>query len=246
MITGVHKLINAGEDIYYTKDQSTVPKEHMIDGRLFHRFCDFILIPCLTENLLPQQVVLVNSIRAKYLNHGQFVVNTTVRKYFLKLIQVVEPTTMLELGPSVNPLISQPSQPNNCFLADFSKEAIVSLKKQNLICEHFGVNDKLRFSNNSIDLIFSIFVLQFNVSVNQIGELNRVLSDDGLVIANVYKRSSNSKEKLLKRFELQGFKCVLVRDSYNLCEKHEYWFLYKGKMTSKLPLLIDVLNTIPS
>lgn len=225
------RLLKGGNGIYYTTDKELdLPSELEIDGIIHFRFCDFILIPETTEKLNFQQVLTVSTIREEYFeDYTQFKINSIVRKCFQKIIKIWKPQNLLEIGPGSFPLIiNHKDKFENVFLADFNKEAIKTLSTRNIICEYFGFESTLKISDNSIDCIFAIFVFHFKISNNQIKELFRVLSPNGILIANIYRRTDQAKNKLLKNFIQQDYHYRIIPDPFCLCRNHEYWFLFKN------------------
>lgn len=237
------KIISAGMDIYYVEEPNLLPHTYSISGKEYHRFCDFILIPDITENLTPNQVIIVNNIRANFFSkYPQFATNLRVRERFRTLIKSWNPSTILEIGPSHSPLISKPSNDiKEVHLAELDVNAIKDLESKNIPCNFFGLDSALQIENNHIDLIFAMFVFQFNVSEKQCQECFRIMKVDGVLIINIYKRSEESKAHLKHVLSSCGFHCISIADNESLCDHHEYWLLYKND-SNKLNELIALLN----
>lgn len=238
------KIKEAGCDIYYVDDFSiTLPHSFLLNGKLYFRFCEFIFIPDSTESLSPDQVIIVNQIRAVYFKtHPQFHVNIIVKELFKSMIEVLNPTTVLEFGPGFNPLTPSADNGNNFYFVDFNPTSIEFLKSLGLNSNLFGKESMLSIPNESIDVIISIFVFQFDISQTQVNELYRVLNMNGLLLANMYKRSEESRIELIDKFSSTGFLHSIVSDRSNLCLNHEYWVLYKTKNEEKINTLIKHIN----
>jgi hypothetical protein len=236
-------LIKAGNGIYYITDLSIqLPKTLNIKGKKYYGFCDFILIPTRIDKLSKKQVVTVNSIREKYIDiHPQFSKNNNIRKLFKAIIKEFKPKTILEIGPGKNPLNTIRE---NTYLADFDKGTIDFLKNRGENCQFFGKNSTLRIPDNSIELIFAIFVFQFDISSKQINELSRTISSKGILVANIYKRSEQSKRALLKQFHRAGFKHASFQIS-ELFNGHEFWIFFKSISKNKLESIKGILNLNP-
>lgn len=240
------KIKEAGCDIYYVDDFSiTLPHSYMLNGKLYFRFCDFIFIPDSTESLSPEQVIIVNQIRAVYFKkHPQFHINSTVKEEFKSMIDMLSPTTILEFGPGSNPFTQAADIDKKFYFVDFNPASIEFLKSLGLNSNLFGKESMLNLPNESVDVIISIFVFQFDISQTQVDELYRVLNVNGLLLANMYKRSVESRIELLDKFFSTGFLHSIVSDKSNLCENHEYWVLYKTKNEEKINALINHINKI--
>ncbi|MFN8290253.1 MAG: methyltransferase domain-containing protein [Chitinophagaceae bacterium] len=238
-------FIDAGEDIYYCEDFSIeLPKTVLIREKEYYRFLDFIFIPAGTLNLSKEQVIIINSIRSKYLEqHPQFQKNSEVRKYFLELIKQLKPKTILEFGPDSNPLLSEPQDSiEKIFLVDFDHNSISYLKKSGIEAIHFDGSVSLKIPDNFVEFIFSIFVFHFEVSSSQIKELYRVLAEDGILIANVYKLLSEERKTVMQRMIDSGFKIKVTADNNQVCDNHEFWLLYKSIDDKKLYKAISILD----
>jgi len=244
--TYIKCLKNAGDDIYYCDDfDVTIPNIVSINDNEYFRFCDFILIPCQTDLLTPQQVVNVNKLRAKYYDsHPQFIVNKKIRKVFYDLISIWNPKMILEFGPGSNPIKFEENEDVEIQFSDFNEDSISILKAEGLKCSYFDKQGKLNIEDNSIDAIISIFVFHFDISQNQINEMFRVLSNYGIVIANIYKRSNKSRIELLNKFHLSGFSSQIIKDNTEICNQHEYWFFFKNISEDKLEKSRNLLKQL--
>lgn len=239
-------LIAAGNDIYYIEDFENIstPSTVQINNKEYHRFCDFIYIPLPTDKMTPEQVITANAIRTKYFERSpQFKINTTVRKKFKSLINFLKPKSILEIGTNLSPLIENPNDEIEIiYNADFDVNVIKQLTERGINAQYFGIDSSLNIKNESIDLIFSIFVFQFDFSNKQIEECYRTLCNNGMLIANVYKRSDESKKDLKTVFEAVGFKSSIYKDFQKLCDGHEYWFFYKRLNSEKMAAIVKILS----
>lgn len=238
------KIISAGADIFYVDDFNiTIPHSISIGGKIYYSFCDFILIPNATDLLSQEQVIVVNQIRTKYFKtHPQFKLNNIVQKKFKLMVEILEPNSILEFGPGSNPFTPENTTNKQLHYADFSTESVEVLKSLELNCNLFGKESSLKIQNDSIDIVVSIFVFHFDISQNQINELYRVLNTNGFVIANMYKRSVESRQMLLSRFILSGFLYSIIIDKDNICKDHEYWIFYKNENNVKMTTLLNHIN----
>jgi len=235
------KIKSAGADIFYIDDFSIVPPHSIsIKNKTYFRFCDFIFIPRDTYLLSQEQVIVVNQIRTKYFEiHPQFKMNDTVRNRFKSWVEILEPRSILEFGPGLNPFLPEHQNGIQIFYADFNGESVESLKSKGLDCSLFGKDSSLKIETDTIDLIVSIFVFHFDISQNQIKEFYRVINTDGVFIANVYKLPAEARHMLLTKFISTGFFYYIIPDSENICKNHEYWILYKKKHNNEITSLVN-------
>jgi ubiquinone/menaquinone biosynthesis C-methylase UbiE len=238
------KIKDGGCDIYYVDDFSIIlPQTVLLNDKTYFRFCDFILIPDSTESLSQEQVSIVNQIRSDYFGtHPQFHTNNTVREKFQSMIDLLNPTTIFEFGPGSNPFTLANDNDKQFYYADFSSTTVDVLKSLGLNCTLFGKESMLNLPNGFVDVIISIFVFQFDVSQTQVNELYRVLKRNGFLLANMYRRSVEARNKLLERFTSAGFSHCIVSDKSNICHNHEYWILYKTKNEEQVIELIERIN----
>jgi len=238
-------LIDAGNEIFYCDNLNKIlPKKLLINNKVHYRFCDFIYIPDGTEYLTDRQVRTVNKIREKYIfSHPQYKVNKEIHNCFLGLVKFWRPKTILEVGPGKNPLITNPTNGiNKIYLADLrfrNKE----INNGNCISRlRFCTNDNLNINNFSIDCIFAIYVFHFWISKTQINEFYRVLSQDGILLANVYRRSKKSKDTLSSDFKDIGFNLTKVPFFIPNHNNNEFWFISKKTKNAKINKSIDIIN----
>ncbi|MNR33546.1 hypothetical protein D3C85_1512280 [compost metagenome] len=100
----------------------------------------------------------------------------------------------------------------------------------------------LPLDENYFEMVMAVFVLHFPFYKTQLDELHKRLKVSGVVIANVYRRSANSRERLIADMECSGFKVLKVQDANNLCVEHEYWIL--GKQDAQMEICASTLKEL--
>lgn len=234
-----NRPIEFGHDIFFCDPMGREPPPQLeILGKTYIRFMDFIYLPREPEELSEEQVVAVNEIRQRYMDIlAERAINLHVRDLVLRLVQYVAPNSVLELGAGYNPIFGHPPEGMNYWIADLNEKAIEAVRKEGLEGFVFKSDGILPLDPGTVDLMVAIFVLQFRFSVAQIATLAQVLTNDGVMVANVYRRSEESRDKLLRLFAFTGFEALILEDPSKLCRGHEYWCLYRDRSS---PLLVRV------
>ena len=232
-------------NIYYCDTFEKNPKCIVINGSKYFRFIDIIYIPTKTELLTNEQIIDINDLRNKYfhslINKD---VNEHVRKVVSDTVKRVSAQTILEFGAGYRPLFHAESFNHfTYYIADLNPKAVSECKSKGFDSFLFNDNSLLPLSDESIDLVFSIFVFQFRISFNQIKEFSRILRKKGVILANVYRRNFKSKSNLLKAFNKEGFYFDIISDPEKICKNHEYWCLYKEPNS---PLVKEIIQLIKS
>jgi SAM-dependent methyltransferase len=234
------QLLHYSHGVYFSESlDPDLPVELEINGRRHQRFLDYIYIPGETEDLTGDQILAVNELRQRLLESPSArEVNGRVREIFIKAIEVANPRSLLEVGPGINPIFSSPPGDTLYWLTDISDEVIAANRARGLTCFFFNPEGVIPIPNGSIDIIVAIFVLQFHFTLEQLMELARVMKIGGVMVANVYRRSDESREMLSKMLMDVGLGVIRVVDRLNLCRSYEYWLVFKDERSPALALLL--------
>lgn len=237
-------IIPAGNDIFYIDvPELQIPETIEYNSKIYYRFCDFILLPDTTENLTPHQIAIAMELRKKYFDtHLQHEINSAVRIVFKELIKLLRPKSILEIGPNSNPLLSEKNE-YLYYSIDINPATVEYLKTQGIKAQLITEKSVIENTDQSIDLVIAAFVFQFDIAIHQIRELYRILNENGILIANVYRRSKESRLQLLADFKNIGFKYLILNDPKKLCKNHEYWFLFKGRLNLRKEELLPLLKS---
>lgn len=233
-------IVLAGDDVYFATAQADAMAARLsIAGRTYFRFMDFIYIPTDTENLTPEQVVVVNSLRHRFRRRIAWASNDYVRRVFRTVIENTNPDVLLEVGAGFIPLL--PPNPGTEYLCvDMNPAVLPVLAGRGYDAALFGAHDELPLASAKVDLVIAVFVLHFGLSDQQVVELARVLRLDGVFVANVYRRSSESRAALRGQFGRAGFTITVVADEQAVCKDHEFWLASLGSANTQL--VADLLS----
>jgi SAM-dependent methyltransferase len=226
------------------KGDNPGPEEVEYKGTIYYRFMDFFYVTNKNlDELEPEQVSNLCRARVKYPDSIS-VVNEDVRKVFKALAQALKPSSLLEIGAGRNPIFAPNEHKPDCYiLADADSEVVTYHANLSIDCYEFSQNIcELPYFDDFFEMVIAVFVLHFPFAINQLLEINRRLKVSGVIIANVYRRSSESREKLTQNMMDVGFKIIKIQDTDNLCRDHEYWIL--GKEHTSVQICASKLKDI--
>lgn len=207
----------------YVKRGSIGEEVIICNNQRFSRFMKRFYLSCETEDLSPEEVSALCQERAKAPESiGN--ANAQVRGLFRSLIQNINPRKILEIGAGCNPILGEHDPILKHAKYVKSDADIESADDVTMFSRH---DCGLDYPDGYFDLAAAVFVLHFNFYESQINELHRCLSADGVLIANVYRRSISSRKALSSRFEEKGFLIEALPDPISLCDLHEYWIIAK-------------------
>ncbi|MBO0368516.1 hypothetical protein GIB23_15625 [Pseudomonas putida] len=198
-------------------------------GREYFRFMDFFYThtPYLDE-LDADDVSHLCRARAKY---PELIseANTSVRELFKKVALELSPKTFLEIGAGSHPIFGNEVQARvDYVISDADPEVVQKFHGQGIQCQVFSnAEPALNYPDNHFELVMAVFVLHFPFYTEQITELHRTMSMSGAMIANVYRRTSSARDKLLADLKREGLKVHRVQDAKGLCKEHEHWIIGK-------------------
>jgi SAM-dependent methyltransferase len=209
----------------YELNNKAGPAILFYNGSPLHRFMDKFYINCAADELDTLQVEAL--CRARALNPSSFSgVNSLVRKVFREFIKTTKPTNILEVGAGTNPLISE------CDLVDAQINYVrsdadpINAEEKNVFS---GTSNILNYPGDYFDVTAAVFVLHFKFYDEQISEIYRCLKQNGVFLANVYRRSEQSRMALQDELRRRGFELVILDDPSNLCQNHQYWVAGKNR-----------------
>lgn len=156
-------------------------------------------------------------------------VNGRVKEYFKRLINSISPRKILEIGAGESPLFPQPPAGMEYAMADADIEVKKGLRAESEFNEFSGEDPVLNYPDNHFDMAVAVFVLQFPFPLTQVAEIYRCLADDGVMVANIYRRQPTANASLREEFSSAGLIVHAITDPESLCKAHEYWIIGKNK-----------------
>ena len=235
-------IIERAAGVLYSLGQCEMPTTVEHHGLTYHRFHDFIYLTQPIEDLSQAQVRAVCAIREEFATHEQLSSNRRIRKHFIELINALGPKFLVELGPGVRPLFSRPPTMFRYELVEIDDAIVRQLVMDGYSASQIGEVASLNLPPNCVDLVVAVFVFQFNMSTSQINEILRVLAKSGIIVANVYRRSSKSREQLKEHFERRECRVKIIRCNCDIGHEHEYWVVGRDRSASCYVDAITVLE----
>lgn len=205
------------EGIYCSDQHSEAEVQH--DGWILQRFMNIFYIYRDADALSPEEVEALCRARAEHPSSFAGGANGKVRQLFRRFIYSLRPSKLVEVGAGTNPIFSEAEAERAGIFYVRSDADPMNAKSENVFS---GTRGSLPYPSEHFDLAMAIFVLHFKFYEVQIIELHRCLSQAGLFIANVYRRSSTSRSTLVEDFRRAGFSCLLMDDPHHLCHEHQY------------------------
>ncbi|SDZ64593.1 hypothetical protein SAMN05518854_109135 [Variovorax sp. YR266] len=228
-------------DGVYRNDGACGPEEIDYKEDRLYRFMDKFYIRCSTDELTPVEVSELCRERAL---HPEVIssANEDVRNLFKSLIDKLGPTSFLEIGAGNNPILQEhESAVRN--ISYVRSDADPDLTNGKHVFS--GLSSKLTHPSDHFQMAAAVFVLHFHFYVDQIAELYRCISPSGIFIANVYRRSPESREALANVLRKTGFFLLIEPDPRSLCRDHQYWIAGKdsGKVQEASIVLLALIKS---
>ena len=232
------------DGVLFAEGPGSRPATVVVAGETHYRFHDFIYISKPLDELTEAQVLAVCSLRSSMSTSDQLKPNKIVRRHFELLTIAFDPGVVLEVGPGNRPLFRVDDQTFDYELAELDEDIVCHLVNLGYSAYPFNGNAGLNIPDNSVDLILALFVFQFSFSSYQVDELTRVLGQSGLIVANMYRRSTESRAQLQVMFTENGFNLEIVTLDDGIGYGHEYWLIGRKLDSERCALTIESLNKL--
>ena len=240
MQSRLRKLV---EGVLFGEGSGPWPPSLEYEGKRYYRFHDFIYLSKPLEALDEKQVLAVCSIRNSHSTDQQMLPNSVVRNVLRSASNAYKPKLLLEIGPGLRPLFTPGEHDFAYELAELDPRIVGSLVSDGYSASLFNGQTQLKQLTGSVDLIVAVFVFQFPIQESQVEELVRVLSPEGLILANVFRRSQSSRETLQRSFARKGCKTAVSIPSDEIAYDHEYWILGRNLSNSGYLRIVGALES---
>lgn len=207
------------------------PSETEFKGTKYFRFMDYFYTR--TKHLDQLNPIEVSNLCRARAQFPELISkpNVEVRTLFKSLALKIGPTSLLEIGAGLNPVFATSATNGMHYvLSDADLEVVKSHSSSDTDCYIFSDTAcELPYQEEYFEMVIAVFVLHFPFYKVQLRELSRTLKPTGVIVANVYRRSSEARKQLASDIEDSGFKILRVQDTKDLCLDHEYWILGKSE-----------------
>jgi hypothetical protein len=168
---------------------------------IYHRFMDFFYISVEADELTPAEVEAVCRARAKEPRCFRGA-NVKVKSIFREFLYVRKHMRVLEVGAGLHPVLtSEEARDLGIVYITADSDSAVTSEADLFSRDASG----LKYSDEYFDVSIALFVLHFAFSPPQIHEVYRCLSEEGVFLANIYRRSASSRDSLVDDFISAGF-----------------------------------------
>jgi hypothetical protein len=196
------------------------------EGEL-QRFMDRIYLPASTEDLGARQIAVVNQLRKDLIEEGLIEsANLEVKRKLAALAGELAVGSVLEWGCGFHSLQPQLDPSVRYLGADIDPAVLAAQREAGL--EVVACEAALATAAWPFELAVSIFVWHFNVPAEHLRAIGLLLGEDGVLVANVYRRSEASRAALARAVEGAGLLVARIADPARLCRAHEYWVISAG------------------
>jgi hypothetical protein len=220
------------------------PSETIYQGTKYFRFMDYFYTH--TEHLDELKPVEVSNLCRARAQFPELIsrANGEVRSLFESLAIKIAPSSLLEIGAGKNPVFTVNTAPGMHYVLSDADEVVVKSHSNNdLDCYIFSDTVcTLPYEEGYFEMVIAVFVLHFPFYKVQLTELSRTLKTTGVIVANVYRRSTAAREKLASDIQDCGFKTLRIHDPSGLCLNHEYWII--GKSDAQMESCANTLKQL--
>lgn len=223
-------LASRGSGVYLAvqDDIGATPRQLVIGGKRLSRFMDSIYLDRPCEKLDVKKIQVLNEARRPLLDQSKVgSVNARVRSALARGLRAAAVRNVLEWGCGYHPMRELLADVGYAGL-DVDPHVVAWNREQPMMqrCPVYEADRELKgIGAGSREAIVSSFVFHFRVPRVHVATMRRALTPDGIVLANVYRRSARSRRQLVDEFEQAGFRVRRMKDPAELCVDHEFWCL---------------------
>jgi hypothetical protein len=204
-------------------------------------FMDVIRLPHRTEDLGFRQIQQVNRLRRPLIDDqasSQHATNRRVKRAMADGLSAAGASRVLDWGCGYHPL--QPFLPGDVEFAavDIDPEVVAENRLHGVHCHH--PDDALmEYEGRPFDAVVSVFVFHFRLPTAHVDAMSRL---GRFVLANVYRRDEESRQRLAGAFRARGLVVTREVDPARAATGHEFWFIARPDVTRNLA--DKVLHTV--
>lgn len=211
--------------VYVWRGLGDPPEITDFGGSRFYRFMNkfYVSNPEL-DQLSMEEVISLCRARDEYSSSIESP-NGRVKEIFRSVTNALRPSLVVEIGAGSRPLYENKNISFNYLILDADLDSLETCEGEK--AEFSNVSSRVDVETGSACLVVAVFVFQFRVYARQVEEISRILSDDGVLLVNVYRRTSQSRKALADLLADKGLVLTVLADPENLCRDHEYWAVSK-------------------
>ncbi|SDY68264.1 Methyltransferase domain-containing protein [Micromonospora pattaloongensis] len=196
-------------------------------GREPVRFMDVILLPLTTEDLNTRQIREVNKLRRQLMlgdQSAQYATNHRVKSAMAAAVTRVGARSVLDWGCGYHPMRGLLEHRDHFVGVDIDPEVIADNLRHGVACLP-AQDAPTMLAGMAFDAIVSVFVFHFRMPPEHIESMVRLIGANGFILANVYRRSAESRQRLRRAFEARGLQVWTRTDPTRCAADHEFWLI---------------------
>lgn len=235
-------IVEASDGIFFLHPLygSPLPRTATIDGRVHYRFMDYIMLPTMVEYLSPDQISIVNALRLQLLNGGAAsAAHLVFKDATLRYLSSAGVRSVVEWGCGFDP-VALPLDTLEDYLCIDIDPAVVAFQNGIGVRCCIPTDPALTVTDRRFDVIIAIYVFHFRISIGDMKLMRRLVRGDGIILANVYRRSALSRARLARDFVSAGFCLATAADPAELSLRNEFWMLSPSRPKSDLQKALGV------
>lgn len=199
----------------------TLAEKLTYDHKTYYRYMDTIYIPNTPSELSLEDVAALSEIRIKLngevidYSYTKELIDTLINKLNgLPINNIIDfgcgggiLSEVIETASYRNKVKKVVSVDISSFAVNYAKNKYKELEEIEHDALVFDGTETLAVPSNSIDAVFSSFVMHFTIYDNQLEEIYRVLKDGGSFVYNdyVYNKYPGHTKKIINRLKKIGF-----------------------------------------
>ena len=195
------------------------------DGQPLERFMDSIYVADPLEELDARQIRRVNKLRRRLMRDDAVEsVNHRVKRAMAAAVNGSGARDVLEWGcgySSLRPFLHTRGE----FVAVDIDRSLLAVQRAQKVPFVAADDAPQVLALASFDAVASVFVFHFKIPTGHIAAMVAALRPDGYLLANVYRRSLESRKQLAGAFETHGMQVLVAPDPAQCCAHHEFWLI---------------------
>ena len=217
------------------------PRRAKVGDQEFVRFMDYILSPVDTDAVDLNMLSTINSLRLRLVASGfAGSTNGIIKRAFSDFVSHGSHQTVVDWGCGFDPVNTRMGDPRRIGV-DLDPAVVATQRSAGHEC-YLPADPALLQYAGGVDAILAAFVFHFRIGTSHIRMMCNLLREDsGVIVANVYRRSEESRSRLAESIRAEGLALRTAIDRSNLCRQHEYWMASKSRSGAELDILLERL-----
>jgi hypothetical protein len=188
---------------------------------------DVISLPLTTEDLNARQIREVNKLRRQLMIGGQsaqYATNHRIKSAMAAAVNGTGAHSVLDWGCGYHPMRGLLDRREHFVGVDIDPDVVADNLRHGVACLPAHAVPKM-LAGMAFDAVVAVFVFHFRMPTEHIESMVRLIGANGFILANVYRRSPESRLRLMCAFQQRGLQVWCRTDPTNSAADHEFWFI---------------------